>query len=145
MDQLIDLHFFMREAKQILTLSGAQEAALNNPDTDGSVDEVASQVKKHDAFEKLVATQEERVAALQEHGEKLVAQNHFETPSIKDHLNQVVARRRRVQELCNVRKQRLQDSLLHAQFVRDVAEAEAWVAERQKRLQVCVIISSNKN
>lgn len=93
-------------------------------------------MKKHDAFEKLVATQEERVAALQEHGAKLVAQNHFETPSIEEHLREVVARRRRVQDLCNLRRQRLQDGLLHAQFVRDVAEAEAWVAERQKRLQV---------
>lgn len=45
LDQLIDLHFFMREAKQILTLSSTQEAALNTQDTDGSVDEVASQVR----------------------------------------------------------------------------------------------------
>lgn len=138
LDQLIDLHFFLRDAKQIHTTSSAQEAALNNNDFGTSVDEVAAQVKKHDAFEKLVATQEERVSALQEHGAKLIQQNHFETPTIKQHLADVVARRMKVAQLCQLRRQRLDDSLLYAQFVRDVAEAESWIGEKQKRLHADV-------
>ncbi|KAL0275436.1 UNVERIFIED_CONTAM: hypothetical protein PYX00_003283 [Menopon gallinae] len=134
LDQLIDLHFFLRDAKQIHTTSSTQEAALNNDDFGTSVDEVASQVKKHDAFEKLVATQEERVSALQEHGAKLIQQNHFETSTIKQHLADVVARRMKVAQLCQLRRQKLDDSLLYAQFVRDVAEAESWIGEKQKRL-----------
>lgn len=135
LDQLIDLHFFLRDAKQIYTTSSAQEAALNNNDFGESVDEVASQVKKHDAFEKLVATQEERVLALQEHGAKLIQQNHFETPTIKQHLGDVVARRQKIAQLCHLRRQKLDDCLLHAEFVRDVAEAEVWIGEKQKRLE----------
>lgn len=138
MDQLIDLHFFLRDAKQIYTTSSAQEAALNNNDFGATVDEVASQVKKHEAFEKLVATQEERVVALQEHGAKLVQQNHFETPTIKQHLADVVSRRMKIGQLCQKRRQNLEDCLLHAQFVRDVAEAESWIGEKQKRLQADV-------
>lgn len=138
LDQLIDLHFFLRDAKQIHTTSSTQEAALTNNDFGASVDEVATQVKKHDAFEKLVATQEERVVALQEHGAKLIQQNHFESPTIKQHLADVVARRMKVGQLCHVRRQKLDDSLLHAQFVRDVAEAETWIGEKQKRLQADV-------
>ncbi|KAK6641322.1 hypothetical protein RUM44_013031 [Polyplax serrata] len=138
LDQLIDLHFFLRDAKQIYTTSSAQEAALSNTDYGTTVDEVASQVKKHEAFEKLVGTQEERVLALQEHGAKLVQQNHFETPTIKQHLADVVSRRMKINQLCQKRKQNLEECLLHAQFVRDVAEAESWIGEKQKRLHADV-------
>lgn len=87
-----------------------------------SVDEVSAHVKKHDAFEKLMATQEEKVTALQEHGDKLLAQNHFESGLIAHRLNEVVQRRAKVKELCAMRKIMLDEALLHAQFVRDVAE-----------------------
>lgn len=86
------------------------------------MDEVSAHVKKHDAFEKLLATQEEKVIALQEHGDKLLAQNHFESGLIARRLNEVVQRRAKVKELCAMRKIMLDEALLHAQFVRDVAE-----------------------
>lgn len=79
-------------------------------------------VKKHEEFEKLLATQEEKVIALQEHGDKLLAQNHFESKLIAQRLNEVIDRRVQVKQLCVVRKQRLDDALLYAQFVRDIAE-----------------------
>nr|CAD7444142.1 unnamed protein product [Timema bartmani] len=140
LDQLIDLHFFLRDAKQIDTISGSQEVALANPDFGTTVEEVDAQVKKHDAFEKLLGTQEEKVVALQEHGDKLLAQNHFESATIAKRLSEVVQRRNKVHELCGNRRQRLDDALLHAQFVRDVGEvravsAESWIGEKQKKLE----------
>ena len=122
LDQLIDLHFFLRDAKQIDTLSSSQEVALASSDVGTSVEEVDVASKKHEAFEKLLATQEEKVLALQEHGDKLLAQNHFESGTIARRLNEVVQRRAKVRELCAARKQKLEDALHHAQFVRDVAE-----------------------
>lgn len=89
LDQLIDLHFFLRDAKQIDNLSSAQEAALVSSDFGQSVEVVDAQVKKHDAFEKLINTQEEKVAALQEHGSKLVEQNHFDSERIGRRMNEV--------------------------------------------------------
>nr|CAD7256489.1 unnamed protein product [Timema shepardi] len=135
LDQLIDLHFFLRDAKQIDTISGSQEVALANPDFGTTVEEVDAQVKKHDAFEKLLGTQEEKVVALQEHGDKLLAQNHFESATIAKWLSEVVQRRNKVHELCGNRRHRLEDALLHAQFVRDVGEAESWIGEKQKKLE----------
>nr|CAD7394337.1 unnamed protein product [Timema cristinae] len=140
LDQLIDLHFFLRDAKQIDTISGSQEVALANPDFGTTVEEVDAQVKKHDAFEKLLGTQEEKVVALQEHGDKLLAQNHFESATIAKRLSEVVQRRNKVHELCGNRRHRLEDALLHAQFVRDVGEvrvvsAESWIGEKQKKLE----------
>lgn len=122
LDQLIDLQFFLRDAKQIDTLSSSQEVALAGTDIGTSVDEVDVAVKKHEAFEKLLTTQEEKVLALQEHGDKLLAQNHFESGAIARRLGEVVQRRAKVHELCAARRQRLDDALHHAQFVRDVAE-----------------------
>lgn len=86
------------------------------------MDEVSVLVKKHNDFEKLMATQEEKVVQLQEHGDKLLAQNHFESALIAKRMSEVLARREHVRELCHLRKIRLEDSLLHAQFTRDVAE-----------------------
>lgn len=87
-----------------------------------TVDEVSLLVKKHNDFEKLMATQEEKVIQLQEHGDKLLAQNHFESSLIAKRMTEVLSRREHVKELCQLRCMRLEDALLHAQFVRDVAE-----------------------
>lgn len=129
LDQLIDLHFFLRDAKQIDTLSSCQEVALAGTDSSVSVEEVDVALKKHEAFEKLLATQEEKVLALQEHGDKLLAQNHFESSAIARRLGEVVQRRAKVRDLCATRRQRLEDSLHHAQFVRDVAEVSKQAAD----------------
>lgn len=79
-------------------------------------------MKKHDAFEKLFATQEDKVALLNEHGSKLLAQNHFESAIIAKRLSEVTQRRNAIRELCHVRRNKLDNALLHAQFNRDVAE-----------------------
>lgn len=92
-------------------------------------------VKKHNEFEKLLVTQEEKLTALQEHGDKLLAQNHFDSPTIARRLSEVVQRRARIRNLCDARRRRLEAGLLHAQFVRDVAEAESWIGEKQKKLE----------
>lgn len=92
-----------------------------------SVDEVSLLVKKHNDFEKLMATQEEKVVQLQEHGDKLLAQNHFESALIAKRMSEVIARREHVKELCRLRRIRLEDAFLHAQFLRDVGEvSDVW-------------------
>ena len=136
LDQLIDLQFFLQDAKQIDALSSSQEMALAGTDIGMSVDEVDVAVKKHEAFEKLLTTQEKKVLALQEHGDKLLAQNHFESGVIAHRLRDVVQRRAKVHELCAARKQRLEDALHHAQFVRDVAE----VSHRCRWLVTCFLL-----
>ncbi|XP_033210984.1 spectrin beta chain, non-erythrocytic 1 isoform X3 [Belonocnema kinseyi] len=135
LDQLIDLHFFLRDAKQLDNLSTTQEAALSGDNFGISVEEVDAQVKKHNEFEKLLVTQEEKLSALQEHGDKLLAQDHFDSPTIARRLNEVIKRRSKVRDLCEVKKRKLEASLLHAQFVRDVGEAESWIGEKQKKLE----------
>ena len=134
LDQLLDLQFFIRDAKQIESTCNAQEAALLGTDVGSTVEEVQALVKKHEAFEKLVQAQDDRIDLLHEHGDKLVAQNHFESQFILKRVNEVTVRRNRVKELSNSRRSRLRDALLYARFLRDVSEADVWIEERQKQL-----------
>ncbi len=136
MDQLLDLQFFSRDAKQIESTCKTQEAALLGTDLGSTADEVMSQFKKHEAFDKLVQAQDERLALLMEHGDKLMGQNHFESQWIMKCVAEVTVRRNRVKELSNSRRNRLRVALLYAKFVRDVSEADDWIEERQKQLDV---------
>ncbi|XP_055643020.1 spectrin beta chain isoform X2 [Toxorhynchites rutilus septentrionalis] len=135
LEQKIDLFCFMRDAKVIDNLSSGQEAALLSSDFGQTVDVVQNQLKKHDAFEKLIQTQDEKVAILQDHGRKLVEQNHYDSENIRRRLKEIIDRRQRIKELCAQRRQKLQNALLYAQFIRDCAEAGAWINEKQKKLE----------
>lgn len=61
-----------------------------------SVEEVDNQLKKHEAFEKLLLTQDDRLTTLNTHGDKLLQQNHVESQRIADELQVVNERRKKV-------------------------------------------------
>ena len=42
------------------------------------IEEVEAHLKAHDAFQNLVSQQEEKVASLREHADKLIRQKHFD-------------------------------------------------------------------
>ncbi|EFX83271.1 LOW QUALITY PROTEIN: hypothetical protein DAPPUDRAFT_239996 [Daphnia pulex] len=69
------------------------EAALLGTDLGSTAEEVMAQFKKHEAFDKLVQAQDERLALLMEHGEKLIGQNHFESQWIMKRVAEVTAKR----------------------------------------------------
>ncbi|XP_016975526.1 spectrin beta chain, non-erythrocytic 5 isoform X1 [Drosophila rhopaloa] len=135
LEQKIDLFCFLRDAKQIDNLSSSQQAALSSSDFGQTVEDVQNQIRKHDEFERLIQTQEEKVALLQEHGRKLIEQRHYDSANIQTILQGVLARRQKVKDLCAVRRYKLEDALLYAKFVRDCAEAESWINEKQKKLE----------
>lgn len=143
LEQKIDLYCFLRDAKQIDSLCSSQEAALISTNLSQTVETVQDQIKRHDAFEKLIQTQEEKVALLQEHGRKLLEQNHYDSARINKRLHEVLERRQKVKHLCTSHRQRLDDALLYAQFVRDCAEAELWISEKHKKLGVDIDVNAD--
>ncbi|XP_028171582.1 spectrin beta chain [Ostrinia furnacalis] len=135
LDQLIDLHCFLRDAAQLHELCAAQEHALAveiSPDC--SVEEVDNQLKKHEAFEKLIATQDEKLATLNSHGDKLLQQNHVESQRIADELQNINERRTKLHEACAARRGRLARQRARAQFARDAADTRAWLADKRAKL-----------
>ncbi|KAJ2939965.1 hypothetical protein O0L34_g6671 [Tuta absoluta] len=135
LDQLIDLHCFLRDAKQLHDITAAQEAAMSTEIPPNlSVEEVDNLLKKHEAFEKLLATQDEKLATLQTHGDKLLQQNHVESQAIADELRKITERRKKLHELVSSRRALLVRTRARAQFARDAAEARAWLADKQNKL-----------
>lgn len=137
--------FFLRETKQIENICHTQEAALGNTDFGETVDEVASQLKKHDAFEKLFNSQEERIDHLLKSADKLISQKHFESAQIASKVADIQQKRLQLRQLCLQKRHHLENALLYAQFIRDVADALSWMAEKQKKVQAEVKTSEVSN
>ncbi|XP_038220979.1 spectrin beta chain, non-erythrocytic 5-like [Zerene cesonia] len=131
LDQLIDWHCFLRDAKQLHDLCAAQEAALGTEISPTlSVEEVDNLLKKHEAFEKLLATQDEKLSTLNSHGDKLLQQNHVESQRIADELRAINERRKKLYATAGERRGRLVRARARAQFSRDAGEARGWLADK---------------
>lgn len=63
-----------------------------------------------------------QLEALNDHGTQLVNNNHFEAATVQQTLNDVVNRRGQVKDQSAMRNNKLNDSMLYAQFNRDVNE-----------------------
>ena len=145
LDQLSDLHFFLSAAKQIDQLSCQQENYLSSAgETGDSVEQVTSCIKKHEAFEKVLLTQDEKLTSLQQSGLKLIQQSHYESDMIKKRMDEVSNRRHAVKENSRRRRLALQETLFLAQFRREVEEAEAWIEERSKLLRAPASLETAK-
>ncbi|CAH0730725.1 unnamed protein product, partial [Brenthis ino] len=135
LDQLIDWHCFERDAKLLHDLCAAQEAQLGSEiSPTSSVEEVDNQLKKHEAFEKLLATQDEKLTTLNSHGDKLLQQNHVESQRIADELLNINERRKKLYECAAARRAALRRALARARFARDAAEARGWAADKLAQL-----------
>ena len=116
LDQLIDLHFYLRDVKQILTTFTSQEINLSNTECGETIEQVEANLKSHEAFQNLISQQEEKVFSLQEHAEKLIKQKHFDKDNIKARLVDVLEKRENIVTLCTHKLNLLKLNLLHAQF-----------------------------
>ena len=62
LDHVYDQQMFYREANHLQAISTSQEAYLKSAVNAGSVEQVETLVKKHEAFEKLLLTQDTKVS-----------------------------------------------------------------------------------
>ena len=108
------------------------QAQLKSSELGESVDQVEFLIKRHDAFENLLAKQESKLQNLQEFGQRLVDAPHFDAPAISDRVRSVTSRRKHVKDVSDERHRKLADSLLYAQFSRDCHEAESWIEDKTK-------------
>ncbi|KAK3092932.1 hypothetical protein FSP39_009051 [Pinctada imbricata] len=131
-DNLYDLHTFLRDAQQLDTISSSQEAYLGSPDFGSTVDQAEALLRKHEAFEKVLDVQEDKLEALTDSGTQMVQTSHFEAPLVKKTLDEVTARRSHVRDLSTSRKGKLDDSVLYTLFKRDVIETEGWIDDKLK-------------
>ena len=86
------------------------------------MEQVEALLRKHEAFQKVVDNQGEKLEAITQQGNTLVDSKHFEAPMIKKTVQEVTARRKNIQDQSNRKQNSLADSLLYQQFCRDESE-----------------------
>lgn len=103
-------------------------------DVGKTVDEITVQLKRHHASEKLLRSQDERVHNFLEWADKLISQNHFESPVISDRANLIKQSRAYIKHLYKQRGHELEDILLYVEFINDVTDMETWIVDKHKQI-----------
>lgn len=77
LDQCLELQLFYRESEQADNWMNAREAFLAQDD---SSDNVESLIKKHEDFDKAIASQQEKINGLGQVANQLVTSGHYDSP-----------------------------------------------------------------
>ncbi|XP_078419413.1 spectrin beta chain, non-erythrocytic 5 [Cetorhinus maximus] len=137
LERMLLQQLFYRDIGQMEKIMNSQEVYLRSSELGTSADTVDSLIKRHEAFEKLLATQEEKVMSLQEQAGKLKEESlkRDDASHIQQKLNSILERRNRIKELSQSRKRDLNTARLLARFNQDLTEEETWISERMKKLK----------
>uniref|UniRef100_A0A4W4DYW9 Spectrin, beta, non-erythrocytic 5 n=1 Tax=Electrophorus electricus TaxID=8005 RepID=A0A4W4DYW9_ELEEL len=128
---------FYRDIEHMEKLTNSQEVQLNNSDLGTTVDETDTLIKRHEAFEKLLGTQEDKMVTLQRLAESLKegGLTRQKASHIESKLKALRARRERIKNLSMKRWKELNRIRVFCIFNRDANEAEEWVLERMQKMQ----------
>ncbi|XP_063803707.1 spectrin beta chain, non-erythrocytic 5 isoform X2 [Pseudophryne corroboree] len=135
LDQVHQEQVFYRDIDHMEKILNAQEVTLKSSDLGTSAGEIEQLIKKHEAFEKLLSSQDEKVTSLQEQAARLQADNRsLEARQVQYKLNSVLDRRKKVKSLSQFRREELNTALLLALFNQNLTEAQYWINERRQML-----------
>ncbi|XP_071971772.1 spectrin beta chain, non-erythrocytic 5 isoform X1 [Engystomops pustulosus] len=135
LEQVHQEQVFYRDIDNMEKILNAQEVRLKSSDLGESAGEIEQLIKKHEAFEKLLSSQDEKVISLQDQATKLLEDNRrLDTGPIQYKLNSVIDRRRKVKALSEARREELTTALLLALFNQNLTEAQYWINERMQLL-----------
>ncbi|XP_054684656.1 spectrin beta chain, non-erythrocytic 5 [Grus americana] len=126
---------FYKDWDHLDMLLNSQEIYLKSSDLGSSVDEVEQLIRKHEAFEKLLASQDEKMMSLQEQASRLEKVGGLEGLKIQQKLNAIRERKQQIKNLSQSRREKLQTALLLALFYQNLEEAEDWISERMQKLE----------
>ena len=89
------------------------------------MDECNALLKKHEASERLIGAQEEKISAMNEFGRRLCDEGHFASSQIKARQAAVLQRQRKVKDAMATRKDKLEDCHKLVAFKQDVMEVRS--------------------
>ncbi|KAH9509152.1 hypothetical protein Btru_049222 [Bulinus truncatus] len=127
-----NLQVFNREADQIDAVTSGHEAFLDFDDTGSTIGDVEGLYRRHADFEKKLKAQDEKVKALNDLADKLVAEKHPDSDRIDKRRKQVLERRQKVKDKANERRQALLASQAFQKFKQDANELSDWIKEKMK-------------
>ncbi|XP_071354370.1 spectrin beta chain, non-erythrocytic 5 [Trachinotus anak] len=126
---------FYRDVNSMDKTSSSQEILLQNSTLGNTVDETEGLIKRHEAFEKLLSSQDDKLSSLKELADRLKKQlSREKSGQVQTKLKALLQRRDRIRELSVKRREELELSRMLCIFNRDVAQAEEWVSERMQKM-----------
>uniref|UniRef100_A0A4W6DIZ9 Spectrin beta, non-erythrocytic 5 n=1 Tax=Lates calcarifer TaxID=8187 RepID=A0A4W6DIZ9_LATCA len=126
---------FYRDVSSMDKISSSQEILLQNSTLGNTVDETEGLIKRHEAFEKLLSSQDDKLSSLKELADQLKKQlSREKSGKVQSKLKVLLQRRDRIKELSVKRKEELELSRMLCVFNRDVTQAEEWVSERMQKM-----------
>ncbi|XP_056401829.1 spectrin beta chain, non-erythrocytic 5 isoform X2 [Hyla sarda] len=135
LEQVHQEQVFYRDIDNMEKILNAQEVRLKSSDLGASAGEIEQLIKKHEAFEKLLSSQDGKMTSLQDQANKLLQDNRrMETTQVQYKLNSIIDRRNKVRALSQARREELTTALLLALFNQNLTEAQYWINERMQML-----------
>lgn len=132
LQQCVELQIFNREADKIDATTKAHEAYLEYSDLGNSLDDVEAILKRHTDFENTLGAQDKILKGFTDNANKLIRHDHYDAPAINDRCSQVLARRHKVKELAQIRRNALQASKDFQKFVADVDDLQKWLNDKTR-------------
>lgn len=130
--QAHQLQLFKEQADQADSWLATKEAFLNNDDLGESLSGVETLLRKHDEFEKMLASQLGRVEELEKFANEILSCEHADASIIKQRLASVCTRRDKLKNSATARRKKLLESHHLHQFLRNIYEVGGWLHQKQQ-------------
>lgn len=131
LEQNLALALYYRDCEQAENWMANREAFINQSSSDASPHSVEGLIKKHEDFDKALASQENKINNLTSNAESLIASGHYAGPQIRDKCQEVLDRWARLKDAMIEMRSKLNESQTLQQFSRDADEVESWIQEKQ--------------
>lgn len=123
-----ELQQFKHHTDQIDIWFANKEAFLNNDDLGESYTAVETLIKKHEAFDSLLKS--DNVSQLEQFAENVLDKYPNQTKIVRQRLDKVLSRKQNLIEQSENRRKKLQESLQLQQFSRNLYEVERWLNQK---------------
>ncbi|CAM1308143.1 SPTAN1 (predicted), partial [Pycnogonum litorale] len=130
------LHQFFRDIADEESWIKEKKLLVSSDDYGRELTGVENLKKKHKRLEGELASHEPAIQAVQDAGEKLMAESNLGVPEIEQRLRTLDQAWSELKEMSATRGNRLEESLDYQQFLAKVDEEEAWISEKQQLLSV---------
>ena len=86
------LQLFNRDAEQLEQWMATREAIIQSEDVGEAAEGAEALIKKHEDFTKTLAVQDVKINALKDNADRLIDNNHYDSPAIAERIHAVLAR-----------------------------------------------------
>ncbi|KRY60696.1 Spectrin alpha chain [Trichinella britovi] len=122
---------FIAAVKDLEFWLGEIETLLASDDFGKDLASVQNLLKKHQLIEADIAAHAERVRDMNTEASSLLENDQFDPVTIEERQKSINDRYKRVSELAEERKRKLNEALTLHQFFRDIDDEESWIKEKR--------------